>query len=83
LSDILPSTFNGSRIIYPNGIPDIFIPINTFEQSFSNGLNDVASESYSSSRLTLLQSAFKNIRWTIEGILTYLRIIQQPTSTSL
>jgi hypothetical protein len=83
LSDMLPSTFNGSRLIYPNGIPDIFIPINTFEQTSPSGLNGVASESYSSSQLTLLQSAFRNIRWTIEGILTYLRIIQQPASTSL
>ncbi|MBI2030897.1 hypothetical protein HYT05_04715, partial [Candidatus Kaiserbacteria bacterium] len=39
LSDILPSTFGGSRLIYPNGIPDIFIPINTFEQSSPSGLN--------------------------------------------
>lgn len=83
LSDILPSTFNGSRMIYPNGIPDIFIPINTFEQISPNGLNGIASESYSPTQLTLLQTAFRNIRWTIEGILTYLRIIQQPTSTSL
>ncbi|MBI5004145.1 hypothetical protein HZC00_03555 [Candidatus Kaiserbacteria bacterium] len=83
LSDILPSTFSGSRMIYPNGIPDIFIPINTFEQASPNGFNGIASESYSPSQLTLLQSAFRNIRWTIEGILTYLRIIQQPTPTSL
>lgn len=80
LSDILPSTFNGSRMIYANGIPDIFIPLNTFEQTPPSGLND----SYSpTSQLTLLQSAFRNIRWTIEGILTYLRIIQQPAPTSL